>query len=143
MHLERIFSNSQGRNIRLWNALPAPTLSALQQPKTYIYVLLLFHVRPKCFHASSKDVYICPSCTSPATNDVSIRPHKVTFYRCLVVGWIFLWLLSYIYKVLDIIETMSNCNTNSQGRIYMSILQDFSKTLVGEVYIEIHLLQAK
>ena len=38
---------------------------------------------------------------------------------------------------------MSNCNTNSQGRIYTSTLQGFSKTLVAEVYIEIHKLQTK
>ena len=38
---------------------------------------------------------------------------------------------------------MSNCNTNSQGRIYTSTLQGFSKTLVAEVYIEIHILQTK
>ena len=38
---------------------------------------------------------------------------------------------------------MSNCNTNSQGRIYTSILQGFLKTLVAEVYIEIHILQRK
>ena len=89
---------------------------------------------------ATKDVYIRPSCTSPAAIDVYIRPHKVTF---LVVGYIFLWLLSYIYKVLDIIEIMSNGNTNSQGRMYTSILQGFSKTLVAEVYIEIHMLQTK
>ena len=38
---------------------------------------------------------------------------------------------------------MSHCNTNNQGRIYTSILQGFSKTLVAEVYIEIHMLQRK
>ena len=92
---------------------------------------------------ATKDVYISPSCTSPATNDVYIRLHKVTFYRCLVVGCIFLWLLSYIYKPFDIIEIMSNCNTNNQRRIYTSILQGFSKNLVAEVYIEIHMLQTK
>ena len=92
---------------------------------------------------ASKDVYIRSSCTSPAANDVYIRLHKVTFYRLLLVGCMFLLLLSYIYKPLDIIEIMSNCNTNSQGRIYMSILQGFSKTLVAEVYIEIHMLQTK
>ena len=85
-------------------------------------------------------MYISPSCTLPAANNVYICSHKVTFYRCLVVRCIFLWLLSYIYKVLDIIEIMPNCNTNSQGRIYTSILQGFSKTLVAEVYIEIHML---
>ena len=58
-------------------------------------------------------MYICPSCTLPAAND------------------------------LGIIEIMSNCNTNSQGRIYSPILQDFSKTLVAEVYTEIHMLQTK
>ena len=92
---------------------------------------------------ATKDVYIRPSWTSPAANDVYIRPHKVNFYICLVVRCIFLWLLSYIYKVLDITEIMSNCNTNSQGRIYMSMLQDLLKTLVAEVYIEIHMLQTK
>ena len=76
-----------------------------------------------------------------AANDVHIRPHKVIFYRCLDVGCVFLWLLNCNYKPLDIIEIMSNCNTNSQGLIYMSILQSFSKTLVAEVYIEIHMLQ--
>ena len=95
------------------------------------------------FMPPTKDVYIRPSCTPPATNDVYIRPHKVIFYRCLVVGYIFLSLLSYIYKALDIIEIMSNCNTNSQGRIYTSILQGFLKTLVAEVCIEIHILQRK
>ena len=91
---------------------------------------------------ATKDVYIRPSCTSPAANDVYIRPHKVTFYRCLVVGCIFFWLLNYIYKPLGIIEIMSNCDANSQGRIYTSILQGFSKTLVAVVYIDnIHLLQ--
>ena len=44
---------------------------------------------------------------------------------------------------LGIIEIMSNCNTNSQEHIYSPILQDFSKTLVAEVYIEIHILQTK
>ena len=92
---------------------------------------------------ATKDVYIRPSCTSPAANDVYIRPHKVTFYRCLVAGCISLWLLSYIYKALDIIEIMSNCNIHSQGRIYSSILQGFSKTLVAEVNIEIYMLQTK
>ena len=38
---------------------------------------------------------------------------------------------------------MSNCNTNNQGCIYTSILQGFSKTLVAELYIEIHMLQSK
>ena len=38
---------------------------------------------------------------------------------------------------------MSICNTNSQGRIYTSILQGFPKSLVAEVYIEIHMLQTK
>ena len=92
---------------------------------------------------ATKDVYIRPSCTLPPANDVYARPHKVTFYRCLVVGCIFLWLLNYIYKPLEIIEIISNCNTNSQGRIYTSILQSFSKTLVAEVYIEIRMLQQK
>ena len=92
---------------------------------------------------ATRDVYIRPSCTSPAANDVYIRPNKVTFYRYLVVGCVFLWLLSYIYKPLDIIEIMSNCNTNSQRRMYTSILQGFSKTLVAEVYIEIPMLQTK
>ena len=136
-----------------------------QQPRTYIYVLNALYPHPLYLHFSNqrriytfsycfacdqnifmpatKDVYIRPSCTSPAANNVYIRPHKVTFYRSLVVGCIFLWLLSYIYKALDIIEITSNCNTNSQGRIYTSILQGFSKTLVAEVYIEIHILQTK
>ena len=35
----------------------------------------------------------------------------------------------------------SNCTINNQGCIYMSILQGFSKTLVDEVYIDIHMLQ--
>ena len=95
------------------------------------------------FMPATKDVYISPSCTSPAANEVYIRPHKVTSYRYLVVGCIFLWLLSYIWKLLDIIEIMSNCNTNSQGRTYLSTLQGFSKPLVAEIYIEIDMLQAK
>ena len=49
----------------------------------------------------------------------------------------------WMYIFLDIIEIISNCNTNSQGRIYTSILQDFSKTPAAEVYIEIHVLQTK
>ena len=40
-------------------------------------------------------------------------------------------------------EIMSNCNTYNQGRIYTSILQPFSNTLVAEVYIKIHMLQRK
>ena len=40
-------------------------------------------------------------------------------------------------------EIMSNCNTYNQGRIYTSILQAFSNTLVAEVYIKIHMLQRK
>ena len=81
--------------------------------------------------------------TLSEANDVYIRPHKVTFYRCLVFGYIFLWLLSYIYRLLDIIEVISNCNTNNRECIYTSILQCFSKTLVVEVYIEIHMLQTE
>ena len=92
---------------------------------------------------ATKDVYVRPSCTTAAANDVYICLQKITFYRCLFVACIFLWVLSYTYKPLDIIEIMSNCNTNSQGRIYMSILQGFSKTLIAEVYIEIHMLQTK
>ena len=92
---------------------------------------------------ATKDVYIRPSCTSPAANDVYIRSHKVIFYRCLVVGCVFLWLLSYINKPLVIIEIMSNCNTNSQEGIYAAALQGFSKTLVAGVYIKIHILPKK
>ena len=66
------------------------------------------------FMPATKGVYIHPSCTSPAANNIYIGPHKVTFYRCFVVGCKFLWLLSYIYKPLDIIEIMSNCNNNNQ-----------------------------
>ena len=36
-------------------------------------------------------------------------------------------------------EIMVSCNTNNQGRIYTSILQGLSKTLVAEEYIEIHM----
>ena len=91
---------------------------------------------------ATEDVYIRPSCTSPA-NDVYISPQKAIFYRCLDIGYIFLWLLSYIYKPLDIIEIMANLNTNNRRLIYTYILQDFSKTLVAEVYIEINMLQKK
>ena len=137
-------------------------MNFVQQPRTYIYILdVLYsvlaptrthsHLRPltvSCaskifFISATKEVYILPSCTSLAVNNAYIRPHKVTFYRCLVVGYIFLWLLSYIYKPLDIMEIMSNCNTYNQGRIYTSILQAFSNTLVAEVYIKIHMLQRK
>ena len=48
------FSTAKDVCIRPWCALPAPILSALQQQKTYIYVLLLFHVRQKYFHASNQ-----------------------------------------------------------------------------------------
>ena len=139
----KFFSTATDGYIHPWCALPAPTLSALHQPKTYIYVLLHFACDQNTFMPATRDVYIRPSGTSPAANDVYIRPNKVTFYRYLVVGCVFLWLLSYIYKPLDIIEIMSNCNTNSQRRMYTSILQGFSKTLVAEVYIEIHMLQTK
>ena len=65
---------------------------------------------------ATKDVYIHLSCTSPAASNAYIHPYKLGFYSSLVVGCIFLWLLSYIYKHLDI-EIMSNCNTNSQTYI--------------------------
>ena len=70
------------------------------------------------FMPATKDVYIHLSCTSPAASNVYIHPYKVSFYSSLVVGCIFLWLLSYIYKPLDI-EITSNCNTNSQTYIYV------------------------
>ena len=95
------------------------------------------------FIPATKDVYIHPSSTSPAAKNVNIGPHQVTFYRCLVVAYILPWLLSYIYKPLIIIEIVSNCNNNSQVGSYTSILQGFSKTLVAEVYIEIHIQQTK
>ena len=38
---------------------------------------------------------------------------------------------------------MSNCTTSNQEHTYMSILQGFSKTLVAEVHIDIHMLQRK
>ena len=112
-----------------------------QQPRTYIYVPDALYTHPHYLHYSNqrriytsfyyfscdqnifmqatKDVFIRPPCTSAAANDVYIRPHIVTFYRYLVVGCIFLWLLSYIYKPFNIIEIMSNCNTNSQEHIYI------------------------
>ena len=108
------------------------------------------YIRPYCFTCdqntfmpATKDVYRRPSYTLPGANDVYIRPHKVTFYRCLVVRCIFHWQLSYISTPLVIIEIMSNCNTNKQGRIYTSVLQGFSKTLVVDIYIEIHMLQRR
>ena len=45
----------------------------------------------KIFSCQQPRTYIRPSCTSPAANDVYIRPHKVTYFRCLVVGCIFFW----------------------------------------------------
>ena len=98
---------------------PATKMFSYHQPRTYIEV---FHV----FHQQST---------------THIRPHKITFYGYLVVGCIFLWLLSYIYKPLNMIEIMHNRNTNNEGRIYT--LQSFSKTFVPEGYIEIHMLQRK
>ena len=142
MRVERIFSNSQGR-IYMFLMRSAPTHSICTSATKDVYTSsYCFACDQNIFIPATKD-YICPSCTSAAANDVHMRPHKVTFYRCLVVGFIFLWPLDYICKPLDIIEIMSNCNTNSQGRIYTSILQGFSKTLVAEVYIEIHMLQQK
>ena len=112
------FSNSQGR---IYTSLMrfSRTHSVCTSATKDVYILPLTVSREtKIFSCQLPRTYIRPSCTSPAVNDVYIRPHKVTYFRCLVVGCIFLWLLSYIYKVLDIIEIISNCNTNSQGRIY-------------------------
>ena len=133
-----------------------------KQPRTYIYVLDAVYSHPFCLLFSNQrriytysycfacdqnifmppTMYVCvrPSCTSPIANDIYIRLHKVTFYRCLVVGCVFLWLFSFIYKLLDM-EIMFNCNTNNQGRIYTSILQGVSKILFAEGYVEIHMLQ--
>ena len=118
-----------------------------------------------CTSAKKKDVYIRPFTVSRATKIFSCQQPKTyihvlhvlrqqpTTYIYVLIKWLFidvwlldvlsLWLLSYIYKALDIIEIMSNCNINSQGRIYSSILQGFSKTMVAEVYIEIYMLQTK
>ena len=41
------------------------------------------------------------------------------------------------------LSIMSNCTTSNQGHIHMSILQGFSKTLVAEVHIDIHMLRRK
>ena len=87
---------------------------------------------------ATKDVYIRPSRASPEANCVYIRPHKENLYSCLVGGYTFPY---FTYKPLDIIEIMSNCNNNKQGRIYTSTLQGFSKTLISDVHFEIHILQ--
>ena len=98
-----------------WLALCVPSEFS-QQPRTYIYVLHALFQHPLCLHFSNqrriypssycfacgqnilmlatKDVHIHPSCTLPAAKGVYKRPHKVNFYRCLVVGCVFLWLLS-------------------------------------------------
>ena len=134
-------------------------MNFFQQATTYIYVFDAFYPHSLYLHCSSqkriyttsycftcnqhifmpatKGVYVRPSYTLPAANVVYIRyirPHKVTFHKCLIVWCIFLWLISYICKPLDIIEIISNCNINNQGRIYTSTLQAFPKTLVTEVY---------
>lgn len=84
----------------------------------------------KYFHASNQGhiyiyIYIHPSCTSPPANNTYICPHKVTFHRCLVVGCLFLWQLSYIYKPLNIIEMMSNYITNNKVRLCVHITRLF------------------
>ena len=137
--LSEFFTTAKDVYIRPRCVLPAPSLSALQQPKTYICVLLLFHVRTKYFHASNQGQIYTSFMYFASSQRRYIRFHKVTFYRCLVVGCIFLWLLSYICKPLDIIEIMSSCNTNNPGHIYSTKLQGFSKTQVAEVYSEIHI----
>ena len=122
----------------------------------YIYILDALYQHPLYLHFTNQRHIYTSSYISRATKIHSrqqqgtyiyvlhvLRQQPTTFYRCLVVGCVFLWLLSYIYKPLDIIEIMSNCNTNSQRRIYTSIFQGISKTLVAEVNIEIHMLQTK
>ena len=118
MHARQIFSNSQGCiymslmcstcthsictsatkdvYIHPLAVLHATKIFSCQQPRMYIYVLHVFRQQPTMY----------------------AHPYKETFNRCLVAGCIFLWLLSYIYKVLEITEIMSHCITNSQGCIY-------------------------
>ena len=85
-----------------------------------IYVLLLFCVQPKYFHASNQGhilwYYVLHLLRQQPTMYIYVLI-KWLFIDVLVVGYTFLWLLSYIYKALDMIEIMSNCNTNCQGRI--------------------------
>ena len=120
-------------------------LDALYQHSLYLYYNNQRHIRPfTVLHATK--IFSCRQQGLTYTFFINFangqrRIHtssysQVTFYRCLVIGCTFLWLLNYIYKSLDTIEIMPNCNTNSQGRIYTSILQGFSKALVAEVYIE-------
>ena len=143
-----------------------------QQPRTYIYVLHALYPHPLYLHFSNqrriytssysfecdqnifmlatnnicysatKDVYIRPSCTLPAANDVYIRPHKINIYRFWLLDVYFFGCSVWTFGHLDL-SIMFNCTKNNQGCIYMSILQGFSKTLVPEVYIVIHMLQRK
>ena len=97
------------------------TLYAFQQPKSYICLLLLFCISAKYFDGSKQGCTYTSFTYFPRSQRIYIRLHKVTFERYLVVGCNF----------LDIIEIMSNCKTNTQGHIYTSILQGFSKSLVS------------
>ena len=109
-----------------WCTLPAPTLSALQQPKTYINIYkYLWATQIFPCQQPRTYIYIHPSCTLPPANNTYICPHKVTFHRCFVVGCIFLWQLSYIYKPLNIIEMMSNYVTNNKVRLCVHITRLF------------------
>ena len=92
----KFFPTAKDIYIHPWCTLPPPTLSALQQPKTYIYILLLFHVWPKYFHVCNQGG-ICILHLLPQQPMVYIYILiKGLFYRCLVVRCILFWLLSYI-----------------------------------------------
>ena len=90
LRTEQILPNSQGRT---YTSLMRSTLSELQQPKTYIYVLLMFRIRPKYFRASNQG-RLYTSFILAAANYVIIRPYIINLYRCLVVGCMFLCQLS-------------------------------------------------
>ena len=126
----KFFPATRGVYKRPWCALPAPTICTSATKDIYTRHLTV---------SRATKIFLCqqPTTNRYVLHVLCLQPTTYIYVlikyldRCLVVRFIFLCLLSYIYKPLDIIEIMFNCNTNNQGRIYISISQGFSKILVS------------
>ena len=112
----KVFFTSQQTSV-LFNPLCASKF--FQQPRTNTYVLDVLYPHPLYLHFSNqrriytssyrfvcnqnifmpatKDLYIHPSFTLQAANDIYTQLYKVNFYRCLTVGYIFFFGCSIIF----------------------------------------------